>query len=63
MYLKMLRASILPAIHQLYVNEPFYFQQDGATTLPPKRQKLPRWKHTKSMDRMKSESGVSRKLT
>jgi hypothetical protein len=29
-YLNMLRTFILPAIHQLYGNEPFYFQQDGA---------------------------------
>jgi hypothetical protein len=30
MYLNMFWTSILPANHQLYENEPFYFQQDGA---------------------------------
>jgi hypothetical protein len=29
-YLSMLWTSILPAIHQPYGNDPFYFQQDGA---------------------------------
>jgi hypothetical protein len=29
-YLNMLRTSILLTIHQLYGNEPFYFQEDGA---------------------------------
>ena len=31
--LKTLRVSVLPAIHTLYGNEEFYFQQDGA---PPR---------------------------
>jgi hypothetical protein len=30
MYFNMLWISILPAIHQLYGNKPFYFQQDSA---------------------------------
>jgi hypothetical protein len=30
MYLNMFWTSILPAIYQLYRNEPFYFQEDGA---------------------------------
>jgi hypothetical protein len=31
MYLNMLRTSILPVIHQLCGNDPFYFKQDGAS--------------------------------
>jgi hypothetical protein len=30
MYRNMLRKSILPVVHQLYGNKPFYFQQGGA---------------------------------
>jgi hypothetical protein len=32
MHLNMIRTPILPAVHQLYGNEPFYFQQDGASS-------------------------------
>jgi hypothetical protein len=33
-YLSMLRGSVPPVIHQFYGNEPFYFQQDGASLAP-----------------------------